>query len=92
MLLVVGIILRVLIVGFLFWGVMKLFDRDNTRNNLPMAFVMGLALNFGYLGLISSGILLVVYYEMGFWEAILFLVVLFAISWGLSSLLKFLVP
>ena len=88
---IIGLIIRVLIVGFLFWGVMKLFDRDNTRNNYPMAIVMGVVLNLGVLGLIGGGILLVAYYEMGLLETILFLIVLFGVAWGLGYLLKYLI-
>ena len=87
--LIIGVIIRIIIMGFLFWGVMKLFDRDNTRNTLTMAFLTGLLLSFGgygFFGLVFLGILLVTYYEMGFMEMILFLIVLFAVSWGVGYL------
>ncbi len=94
---IILIIIRVVIQGLLFWGVMKLFDRDNTRNTLPMAFVMGFVFSFGgwlsygslgILRLAGIGILLTKYYEFGIGEMILFLIIFFLISLGIGYLLS----
>ena len=82
----IGFIIGTIIQGFLFWGVMKIFDRDNTRNNLPMAFLMGIILNFGIFGMVVGGIVLVTYYDMGFIEMLIFILLLGFVSWGIGRL------
>ena len=86
---VISIIIRVILQGFLFWGVMKIFDRDNTRNTLPMAIIMGIAMSFGgIISLVGAILLLIYYYDMGIGEMILFLILLFAISLGIGYLIN----
>ena len=84
----VGLVLRTVILGFIFWGVMYLFNRDKKWNNLPMAFLMGFCMGWGVFGLIGVGLILINYYEMGFLEMILFAVLFYAATFGVGYILQ----
>lgn len=89
---IISTVVNTLLKGLILWGLLKIFDRDNTRNTLSLALFLGLLMSLPFVGffcIFALGYMLIQYYELDFGQMIVIILLLIAAQWGIGRLFIF---